>query len=274
MQKAQAGPTAQPAAGQSGPGYAKHPGYRIDFAPCAKRVRAVFNGETVADSTAVRLLHETAHIPVYYFPREDLRPDLLTRTTHSSYCPFKGEASYWSLSVGDRVAENAVWSYEAPYREVADIKDYMAFYWNRMDRWFEEDEEVFVHARDPYVRLDVLPSSRPVRIVAGGEVVAESARALFLFETGLPTRYYIPREDVRQDLLVASDSHTACPYKGTASYHSLKLGDRLMEDIVWFYPEPVREVTPIRDHLCFYNEKVDAVVVDGVEQPKPKTKWS
>lgn len=272
MQQAQAETVA--VTGKSGPGYAKHPGYRIDFEPCAKRVRVVFNGETVADSTAVRLLHETAHIPVYYFPREDVRLDLLTRTDHGSYCPFKGDASYWTLSVGDRQAENAVWSYEAPYVEVAGIKDTMAFYWNRMDQWFEEDEEVFVHARDPYVRLDVLPSSRPVKIVAGGEVVAESSRAKFLFETGLPTRYYVPREDVRQDLLVASDSHTACPYKGTASYQSLQIGDRRLEDIVWFYPDPVREVAPIKDHLCFYNEKVDAVFVDGVEQAKPKTKWS
>ena len=267
MQQAQAAP-------QAGPGYAKHPGYRIDFEPCAKRVRVVFNGETLADSSAVRLLHETAHIPVYYFPPEDLRLDLMERTAHSSYCPFKGDASYWSVSVGGRVAENAVWSYEAPFAEVTEISHYMAFYWNKMDHWYEEDEEVFVHARDPYVRLDVLQSSRPVEIVVGGEVVAESNRARFLFETGLPTRYYIPREDVRNDLLVASESHSACPYKGTASYYSLRLGERLFEDIVWFYPEPVREVAPIKDHLCFYNEKVDAVILDGAEQPKPKTKWS
>lgn len=266
--------SAETAKDNKAPGFAKHPGYEIRFEPCAKRLRVVFGGETIADTTAVRLLHETRHLPVYYFPRSDVRMDLLTPTEHHSYCPFKGEASYWSVAAGGETAENAVWSYQAPYDEVAGIKDYLAFYWDRMDHWYEEDEEVFVHARDPYVRVDVLDSERAVKVVLGGEIVAETRRSRFLLETGLPPRYYIPREDLRGDLLLPSDTETACPYKGRASYHSVKVGDQVFEDVVWYYSDPLPESSRIKDYLCFYNEKVDAIFLDGAEVPKPKTKWS
>jgi uncharacterized protein (DUF427 family) len=133
----------------AGPGYAAHPSYRIDFEPCPKRIRAVFNGETIADSSRARLLLETAHSPVYYFPREDVRLDLAQRTEHGSHCPFKGDACYWTLAVAERSAENAIWSYEAPFNEVLAIKDYVALYWDKLDHWYEADEEIFDHARAP-----------------------------------------------------------------------------------------------------------------------------
>jgi uncharacterized protein (DUF427 family) len=247
----------------------RHPGYRVDFEPCAKRVRTVFNGETLAETTRVQLLRETGHVPVYYFPREDLRLDLLAASDHRTFCPFKGEASYWHVRAGGRRAENAVWSYEAPFAEVAEIKDYMAVYWDPMDAWYEEDEEVFVHARDPHVRIDVLASHRPLEVVLGGETVARTTAAQVLFETGLPVRYYIPREDVRLDLLTPSDRRTACPYKGTAGYYTAEVGGRVHEDIAWFYPEPLPEVGRIKDLFCFYAEKVDAMILDGQELPKP-----
>jgi len=252
----------------------RDPAHRISFEPCAKRLRVRFNGETVADSTAVHLLHETRHLPVYYFPRADVRLDLLSRTDHSTHCPYKGDASYWTVKVGERSAENAVWSYEAPIAEVAAIKDHMAFYWDRMDRWLEEDEEVIVHARDPRVRIDVLESHRPVSVVLGGVPVAETRRARFLFETNLPVRSYIPRDDVRMDLMEPSDSHTACPYKGRASYLSARIDGKLYPDIAWFYPDPLPESLRIKDYLCFYDEQVDAVTVDGAARPRPLTKWS
>jgi uncharacterized protein (DUF427 family) len=258
----------------SAPGYAKHPDYRVELLDCAKRVRAVLSGETLADSTRTLLMRETGITPVYYFPRADVRLDLMERTDHATFCPFKGEASYWTLAAGGKRAENAAWSYEAPYREALGIKDRVAFYWDRMDRWLEEDEKVLVHARDPLVRIDVLESRRPVRVVVGGETVAESQRARFLFETGLPPRYYIPAEDLRADLLVPSETRTACPYKGTAYYYSLRVAGRLYEDLVWTYPDPLPESYRIKDRLCFFNEKADAIFVDGTEVPKPKTKWS
>ncbi len=252
------------------PGFAEHPGYRVDFAPCAKRVRVMLGGETIACSTRVMLMRETRHIPVYYFPRDDVRTEAMTRTDHSSFCPFKGDASYWSIEAGGKTAENAVWSYQNPFAETAQIKDAMAFYWDRVDAWFEEDEEVFVHARDPFTRLDVLDSHRPLRVVVGGKTVAQTTRARFLFETGLPPRHYIPEDDVRMDLLVPSETRTACPYKGTASYYSLRLHGKTHEDLAWTYREPLPETARLKGYLCFFSEKVDAILLDSEALPKRK----
>ena len=190
-------------------GFKTNPDYKVLLEPSPRRVRVKFNGETIADSTEARLLFETRHLPVYYFPRGDVRLDLMTPTDHHTFCPYKGSASYWTIRVGDKVSENAVWGYPDPYDEVAAIQDFVAFYWNRVDGWYEEDEEIFVHPRDPYKRVDVIASSRHVQVVVGGETVADTRRARFLFETRLPTRYYIPPEDVRMDLLVPSDKATA-----------------------------------------------------------------
>jgi uncharacterized protein (DUF427 family) len=215
-----------------------------------KRVRAIFNGETVVDSRRAKLLHETGLLPVYYFPEEDLNHDLLEPSDHSTHCPFKGDASYRSVRVGDRVAENAVWNYPEPEGFFAPLKGYAALYWRKMDHWYEEDEEVFVHPKDPYHRVDVLESSRHVRVSINGELVAETSRPKLLFETGLPVRYYISPEDVHEELLIPSEKQTQCPYKGTASYRSVKVGDQLLEDVVWYYPEPTPDTAGIRDHLC------------------------
>ncbi len=258
----------------SAPGFQTNPDYRITFEHSPRRVRVKFNGETIADSDAAHLLFETRHLPIYYFPRADVRMDLLRATEHHSYCPYKGTASYWSIAVGDRVSENAVWFYPEPFAEVAAIEDYVAFYWNRVDHWFEEDDEIFVHARDPYKRVDVVNSSRPLQVIVGGETVAETTRARFLYETRLPTRYYIPPEDVRMDLLIPSEKVTACPYKGTARYYSVKIGDRVFPDIVWFYPDPIAECPKIKNYLCFFNEHVDEIRLDGVPVPRPVTPWS
>ena len=252
------------------PGFAKHPDYRIGWELSPRRVRVMFGGETIADSTRVMLMREQAHLPVYYFPLEDLRQDLMVRTTNKTNCPFKGDASYWSIVAGGKTAENAIWSYLDPYRESAHIKGYAAFYWNRVDRWYEEDEEVFVHARDPYKRIDVVLSHRPVKVVLGGQTVAESKNARFLFETGLPTRYYLPRADVRMDLLAPSATSTRCPYKGIARYWSAAG----QTDIAWSYEDPIPECPQIKGLMCFFNENVDAIHVDGKPTEKPKTKWS
>jgi uncharacterized protein (DUF427 family) len=256
------------------PGFQTNPDYRITFEPSPRRVRVSVAGETIADSAAMRLLFETRHLPVYYFPRADVRMDLLRASEHHTYCPYKGTASYWSIAAGGRVSENAVWGYPEPFAEVAEIEGYVAFYWDRVDHWFEEDDEIFVHARDPYKRVDVVNSSRPVKVIVGGETVAETTRARFLYETRLPTRYYIPPEDVRMDLLVPSDKVTACPYKGTAHYHSVKIGDQLFADIVWSYPEPIAECPKIKGYLCFFNEHVDEIRLDGKPVPRPVTPWS
>lgn len=255
-------------------GFKTNADYKILFEPSPRRVRVRFNGETIADSTDAHLLFETRHLPVYYFPRRDVRMDLLVPTGHRSFCPYKGTASYWTIRVGDRTAENAAWGYPDPFDEVAVIGDFLAFYWDRVDAWYEEDEEIFVHPRDPYKRVDVIASSRRVQVIVGGETVADTRHARFLFETRLPTRYYIPLEDVRMDMLVASDRATACPYKGKARYWSARVGGETYPDIVWSYPEPIPECPKIKGHLCFFNEHVDAILVDGVAMPRPVTPWS
>jgi uncharacterized protein (DUF427 family) len=256
------------------PGFQSNPDYRITFERSPRRVRVQFAGEAIADSTAAHLLFETRHLPIYYFPRADVRFDLLRASDHHTYCPYKGTAAYWTIAAGGRTSENAVWGYPEPFVEVAAIKDYVAFYWDRVDHWFEEDDEIFVHARDPYKRVDVVNSSRPLRVIVGGAVVAETTRARFLYETRLPTRYYIPSEDVRMDLLAPSDKVTACPYKGTARYWSVRVGDRVFADIVWSYAEPIPECPKIKGYLCFFNEHVDDILLDGVAVQRPITPWS
>src|SRR5438874_177970 len=144
--------------------------------------------------------------------------DLAVRTDKHTRCPYKGDASYWSVEVNGRRAENAVWAYEDPLSERVDIKGHVAFYWDKLDHWFEEDEEVFVHPRDPHHRVDACRSSRHVRVVIDGQTVAETSRPVLVFETGLPTRYYVPNLDVRMDLLRPTDTVTRCPYKGQARY--------------------------------------------------------
>lgn len=227
-----------------------------------KRVRGELEGETVVDSRRVKLLHETGILPVYYFPEEDVRRDLLVESDHTTHCPFKGDASYHSVRVGTRVAENAVWSYPDPLEAFTPLAGYAAIYWGSLDRWFEEDEEVFVHPRDPYTRVEVLDSSRNVRVRAGGEVVAETGRPRLLFETGLPVRYYVPEEDVRTELLAPSETRTQCPYKGTASYRSVVTDGGRVEDAAFLYPEPLPEAGKVAGHLCFLGEGVE-VEVDG-----------
>lgn len=239
-----------------------------------RRVRVVFADVTVADSKHVMLLLEFGRLPVFYFPVEDVRMDLLEATEHHTSSPLKGEASYWSVKVGNRVAENAAWGYPNPLPEGPDLKGYMAFYWDQMDAWYEEDERVFAHARDPYKRVDVLPSSRHVRVVLDGVTIADTQRPQLLLETGLPIRYYIPEQDVRMELLETTETTTRCPYKGKASYWSARIGERVFKDIVWSYHEPLPACSPIARFLCFFNERVDAIYVDDEPIAVPKTIWS
>ena len=255
-------------------GFKTNPDYKVLLERSPRRVRVIFNSETIADSTDAHLLFETRHLPVYYFPRRDVRMDLISPTDHHTFCPYKGTASYWTIRVGERLSENAVWGYPDPFDEVAALGDFVAFYWDRVDHWYEEDEEIFVHPRDPYKRVDAILSSRHVQVVLGGEIVADTRRAHFLFETRLPTRYYIPPEDVRMDLLVPSDKTTACPYKGRARYWSARIGGQAFPDIVWSYPEPIPECPKIKGLLSFFNEQVDEIRVDGAVVPQPVTSWS
>ena len=143
-----------------------------------------------------------------------------------------------------------------------------------MDRWFEEDEEVFVHARDPYHRVDVVDSRRSVQVVVGGKVLAKTTRSRVLFETGLPVRYYIPQDDVMMEVMEPSSTITQCPYKGSAEYFSARIDGDLFIDFSWTYPDPIAECPRIAGYICFFNERVDDIFIDGEAIENVPSPWS
>ena len=244
-------------------------GVHIELSP--RRVRAYFDNQLLVDSEQVLLVFETRRPPVYWFPTEDVRMELLE--PKDSRAGSDSETRRWRSNTGGRVEENLAWDYPEPAGDLAPLAGHIAFYWNAVDRWFEEDEEVFVHPRDPYTRVDTVHSSRHLRVEVDGQVVAESNRPVLLYETGLPTRYYIPILDVRMDLLEPTATETHCPYKGAASYWSLRVGDKTYKDFVWAYPRPIPEIPKIENLLCFYNEKVD-LYIDGKKQERPVSPFS
>jgi uncharacterized protein (DUF427 family) len=243
------------------------------FDPVPYRLRGFFAGEAVFDTVDARLLYETGHLPVYYVPEDDLRHDLLEPSDKETRCPHKGVASYRSIRAGDRFEPDAVWAYREPIAPAAFLAGYAAFYWRKLEEWFAEDEQVLGHPRDPYSRIDTYRMSRRVRVTLDGELLAESTRAVGLFESGLPARFYLPVEDVRMELLEPSETHTRCAYKGVASYWHVRVGDTLHPDLAWTYAEPDRDAQEIRGLICFFNERVD-LEVDGKGQERPVTQWS
>jgi uncharacterized protein (DUF427 family) len=248
------------------------PDHRTEFAPSPRWVRVYFNDHLIGDSHQVMLLRESGRLPVYYFPRKDVRTEYFEPSGTTGSDP-KGTGVYWHVRVGGRQAEDAAYTFRSAPQGRPALEDYIAFQWNKMDAWFEEDEEVFVHARDPYCRVDVLQSSRHIKILIDGAIVAETSRPRLLFETGLPTRYYIPKQDTHMDLLERSDTVTHCPYKGEAHYYSVRIGGKLYRDLLWYYRYPVPECTKIQDLVCFFNEKVD-LYEDGTLLPRPQSPWS
>jgi len=236
--------------------------------PVPRRVRAFLSGETVLDTTRARYVWEWPWYPQYYVPLADVRRDLLVpegRNQHSA----RGPVELHGLRLGDvrrlraaKVLRNS---------SVEELRDTVRFEWAALDAWYEEDEQVFVHPRNPYTRVDALHSTRTVRVELDGAMLAESSSPVMVFETGLPTRYYVNRTEVDWDHLVATDTVTACPYKGTTSgYWSVRVGDQVHEDLAWAYDFPTRQLLPIAGLIAFYNERVD-IVLDGQPLERPKT---
>jgi uncharacterized protein (DUF427 family) len=225
--------------------------------PTPRRIRVRLGDQVVADSTRALLRIEYAgpgRFPTYYLPLEDVRQGALT-----------GERDgRWTVVAGDRRAEGGAWTSD----DFPELEGHVTFSWDTLE-WWEEDEQVYVHARSPHHRVDVVPSSRRVEVFVAGDKVADSARPWFLFETHLPTRYYLPFADVRTDLLTASETVTRCPYKGVARYWS----HPKVSDVAWSYPNPIAENPRIRGLLSFYNERVD-IVIDGEPQERPQSPFS
>jgi uncharacterized protein (DUF427 family) len=235
-----------------------------------KRVRILLAGELVADTTSPMLVWEIPYYPTYFIPAADVRAKLVPYGTDAD--KLLGEAEVLSVEVpGGATAVGAARRY--PASAARQLHDAVRFEWNAMSEWLEEDEPVYTHPRDPHTRVDILASSRHVRIDIDGVTVADSTSPRILFETGLPPRYYLPLTDIRTELLRPSDSVSHCPYKGTAAYWSVDTGTNVHKDVVWIYRTPLPESQKVAGLAAFYDEKVD-VFVDDVHQRQPHTKCS
>ncbi|GAB7106965.1 DUF427 domain-containing protein [Streptomyces phaeofaciens JCM 4814] len=242
--------------------------------PSERRVRGRKGDLTVVDSRHPVLVWEPGTpVPLYAFPREEVRADLLHPAKNPRTGTHTGSRIFYDLDADGELIENAAWTFPAD-----ELAGHIAFEWFRragrgLDHWYEEEEEIFVHPRDPHKRVDAIPSSRHVVVEIAGAVVADTHRPVLVFETGLPTRYYIPREDVRLDLFEPTDHSTACPYKGTAAYWSRRGEVVAPPNILWSYPEPLPAVGAVKGLLAFYNETVD-LTVDGERLERPVTPFT
>ncbi|MDW5327593.1 DUF427 domain-containing protein [Plantactinospora sp. KLBMP9567] len=239
--------------------------------PCARRIRGLLNGEWVFDTNDARYVWEAQHYPHYYIPIRDVRQDLLV-DEHDVQQYSVGTARQYGIRVGDTYHSGCVRVHTE--KSVEGLADMVRFEWDTLDTWFEEDEEVFVHPRDPYARVDALRSTRRVRVEIDGEVLAETGSPVLVFETGVPTRYYLNRAEVDLGRLIPTGTETACPYKGrTSNYWSVRVGDTTHNDVAWAYDFPTHLIQPIAGMVAFFNEKVD-LFVDGEQVPRPDTRWS
>jgi len=250
----------------------------LRYEPTEKRVRALLGEHTVADSTAAVLVWEPRRIlPSYGFPAGDVHAELVPSTAappddgaadaellHGGH-PFALHSTAgqsFDVRAGGETREGAAFRAADP-----DIEGYVLLDFHAFDPWYEEDEPIVGHPRDPFHRVDVRRGSRHVRIELDGQVLAESSRPYLVFETGLPVRFYLPREDVHGELS-PTDKRTYCAYKGEASYPSLNVGGEERSDLMWSYEHPLRPAADLTDAVAFFNEKVD-VIVDGRRWEKP-----
>jgi uncharacterized protein (DUF427 family) len=236
--------------------------------PVPRRIRAFLGGVKVLDTTRALYVWEWPYYPQYYIPLADVRHDLLDSEGHTQQTG-RGVVELSGLRVGSVHRPRAArFLAESP---IAGLSATVRFDWAAMDAWFEEDEQVFVHPRSPYSRVDALRSNRPVRVELEGVILADAASSVMVFETGLPTRYYLSRTDVDFEHLIPTETVTACPYKGvTSGYWSVRAGGMVHKDLAWAYDFPTRQLLPIAGMIAFYNERVD-IVLDGQQLERPKT---
>ena len=232
--------------------------------PTDRWVRATLNGETIIDCKRAKLMIESRGEQDYYFPWDDVRHDLLIESDYAETSGYRGQKCFWHLQFGETLVENAAWTYAIKDGR-PDFTGYVAFAWNALDHWYEEEEEIYYHPRNPFHRVDTIESARHVAVLVNGVKVAETKRPYLVFETGIETRYYFPAEDVETQYLYLTNSETVCPYKGFANYFSLVVNSETYEDVVWTYLEPIPEAPKIKGLLAFWPEKDRRIeiVVDG-----------
>jgi uncharacterized protein (DUF427 family) len=234
--------------------------------PCPRRIRGFLDGTLAVDTTAARYVWEVPYYPQYYVPLADVRPGVLRDEGHPQTVQF-GPSRTCAVVGPSSESPSAARVFDDGDGVVAGL---VRFDWDALT-WFEEDEPVFGHPRNPYSRVDALRSHRHVVVSLGGDTLADTTSPVMLFETGLPTRFYVDRTDVVWDHLVASDTVTLCPYKGvTSGYWSAHTGGTVVENVAWTYDAPLPAVGAIATLIAFYNEKVD-ITVDGRPLPRPRT---
>jgi uncharacterized protein (DUF427 family) len=243
---------------------------RVRIEPGRKRVRAYLDGHLVADTQRPHLVWEIPYYPTYYVPAADVVATL-TPNGKTEHSPSRGDAELLDVTAGPATAPGGALRY--PDSPLAELRDLVRLDWSAMSEWLEEDEPVYTHPRDPYHRIDIVNSRRHVRIELDGVTLAESRSSMALFETGLPTRWYLPLSDLRLDLMSRSDKVTHCPYKGAATYLSVDVEGKAHPDLVWMYRSPLAESQKIAGLACFYNERVD-VYLDGELQDRPVSPFS
>jgi uncharacterized protein (DUF427 family) len=245
------------------------PAGHVEPVPC--RIRAFAANEPVLDTVRALYVWETIKYPQYYVPLDDVRSELLVAEEHRQTSAL-GTFELHALRIGEVHRPRAAKVIDdSPIERLCRT---VRFDWASVDAWFEEDEQVFVHPRSPYVRVDALRSGRTVRVELEGVLLAETSCPVMVFETGLPTRYYIERTHVDFKHLIQTDTVTACPYKGvTSSYWSVRVGDTVHRDLVWSYDFPTRQLLPIAGLVAFYNEQVD-ITLDGEPLERPVTHFS
>ncbi|MDQ3722152.1 MAG: DUF427 domain-containing protein [Actinomycetota bacterium] len=264
----------------------------LRYEPIDKRIRAMVGDDTVIDTIRAMLVWEPKRVvPAYAVPVEDVDGEILsmpraeTGDVEAHGVPPMGAPQLAGRVVLDPSVPFAVRTTEGEplviraaggAREAAAFRaadpalaGYLIVDFDAFDAWYEEDERNVGHPRDPFHRIDIVHSSRHVRVERDGVLLAESARPHLLFEPPLPVRYYLPAEDVRSDLLRPSETRTFCAYKGQAWYLSLE-GEA---DVAWTYPAPLREAAELTERVAFFNERLD-MVVDGTPLERPVTPWS
>jgi uncharacterized protein (DUF427 family) len=234
--------------------------------PVPRRIRGFLGRDLVFDTTAARYVWEVPYYPQYYVPLADVTPGVLRDDDHPQRVQF-GPSRIFSLVSGSATADSAARVFDAGGGAVAGL---VKFDWDAL-AWFEEDEPIYGHPRNPYARVDALRSHRHVTVAIDGVKLADTVSPVLLFETGLPTRYYIDRTDVAFEHLTRTTTRTLCPYKGvTSGYWSARVGETVHADLAWTYEAPLPAVAPITNLIAFYNEKVD-ITVDGLALARPRT---
>ncbi|CAI6090220.1 hypothetical protein V2G26_006272 [Clonostachys chloroleuca] len=239
----------------------------------SRRVRVVFNRKIIVDTTAATLVWEHDYFPQYYVPLKDLQGDL--KETQKIQIDGQTKASVATLTVtaGEGETDTATTDRVVCFEGIGSLDSatqMVRLEFGSMDEWLEEDQPIYVHAKDPFKRIDILPSQRPIEVKVSGQTVAKSNFAMHLFETGLPTRYYLPLSAVDQTVLRKSQLVTKCPYKGEAEYYHIVINGKEQQNLVWYYRLPTHESAAVAGMVCFYNEKVD-ISLDGKPLERPKT---